>query len=46
MEAADALADWRTWVAQGRASVRNGVLCITLPEMTEAQWTAEHVTAH
>ena len=46
LEAADALANWRQWVAQGRATVRHGVLCLAQPEMTAAAWTAAHVTTH
>ena len=46
LEAADALANWRAWVARGKATVVNGVLCIARPEMTAQEWAAAHVTAH
>lgn len=46
LEAADALANWRQWVAQGRATVRHGVLCLNRPTMTAGEWAAAHVTAH
>lgn len=46
LEAADALAKWRQWVAQGRATVRHSVLCLTQPEMTAEDGAAEHVIAH
>lgn len=46
LEAADALANWRQWVAQGRATVRHGVLCVTRPEMTAREWAKAHITAH
>ncbi|MDP4026639.1 hypothetical protein Q8W71_28940 [Methylobacterium sp. NEAU 140] len=46
MRAADALANWRTWIATGRASVSNGVLCPTLLEMTESEGVTSHITAH
>lgn len=42
----DALANWRQWVAQGRAAVRHGVLRLTQPEMTAEEWPAEHVIAY
>lgn len=46
LEAADALANWWQWVAQGRATVRHGVLCLIRPEMIAEEWAAAHVTAH
>lgn len=46
LEAADALANWRQWIAQGRTTIRNGVLCLHRPEMTAEEWAAAHVTAH
>lgn len=46
LEAADALANWRRWVEQGRATVRHGVLCLNRPAMTAGEWAAAHVTAH
>lgn len=45
LEAADALANWTQWVAQGRATVRSGVLCLSRSEMTAQDWSATHVTA-
>lgn len=45
-EAADAMMNWQRWVAQGRATVRNGVLCLSRPEMTVEEWGAAHVTAN
>lgn len=45
LEATGALANWRQWVAQGRATVRNGVLCLSGPEMTVEEWAAVHVGA-
>lgn len=46
LEAADALANWRAWVARGRATVINGVLCAVRPPLTEAEWVAAFVTVH
>jgi hypothetical protein len=46
LEAADALANWQRWVAQGRATVRHGVLCFSRPDMTAEAWAEAHVTAH
>lgn len=46
LEAADALVNWRQWVAQGRATVRHGVLCLNRPEMTAKEWAAAHVEAY
>ncbi|MCJ2023012.1 hypothetical protein [Methylobacterium sp. J-067] len=45
IEAADALANWRQWVEQGRATVRHSVLCLSRPAMTAGEWVAAHVTA-
>ena len=45
LEATDALANWRQWVAQGRATVRHGVLCIDRPLMTTGEWAVAHATA-
>ena len=41
-----ALANWPTWIADGRASVRNAILWITGPEMMMQAWEARHVTEH
>ena len=46
LRAADALADWQRWVAQGRATVSNGVLCLLSPELTADEWAARFVTEH
>jgi hypothetical protein len=46
VRAADALANWQRWVAQGKATVSNSVLTIIQPEMTADEWTARFVTEH
>ena len=46
LEVADALENWERWVAEGKASVRNGVLYLTGPEMTDDEWVARFVTEH
>lgn len=46
LEAADALVNWQAWVAQGRATTRNGVLCLLGTELTEQEWAAQYVTKH
>jgi hypothetical protein len=46
LRAADALANWQRWVAQGKATVSNGVLCLIGPEMTAEEWAARFVTEH
>ena len=46
LEAADALANWEHLVAEGEATVRNGVLYIAGPRMTDAEWAARYVTEH
>lgn len=46
LEVADALANWESLVAERKASVRNGVLYLIGPAMTEAEWAARHVTEH
>ena len=43
-ETTDALANWPAWIADGRASVRNGILWITGPEMTMQAWEVLHAT--
>jgi hypothetical protein len=43
---ADALANWERWVEEGRATVRNGVLYLVGPEMTDDEWAARFVTEH
>lgn len=45
-EAADAVANWRQWVAQGCATVQRGVLCLARVEMTTEEWAAVHVTGN
>ncbi|MCJ2020522.1 hypothetical protein MKK84_24345 [Methylobacterium sp. E-065] len=46
LRADDALANWQRWTAQGRATVSNGVLCLTSPELTAEEWAERFVTAH
>ncbi|MCJ2068868.1 hypothetical protein MKK75_08645 [Methylobacterium sp. J-030] len=46
LRAADALANWQRWTAQGRATVSNGVLCLVGPELTAEDWAARFVTEH
>lgn len=46
LRAADALANWQRWIAQGKATMSNGVLCFTGPEITAEEWEAVHVTAY
>ncbi|MDP4006531.1 hypothetical protein [Methylobacterium sp. NEAU K] len=46
LAAADAFANWQRWVAQGKATVSNGVLCLISPEMTGDEWAARFVTEH
>jgi hypothetical protein len=46
LEAADALTNWQRWIAQGKATARNGVLCLTRQEMTDEEWMARYVTEH
>ena len=46
LEAADTLANWEHLVAEGEASVRNGVLYLIGPEMTDAEWATRFVTEH
>jgi hypothetical protein len=43
-EVADALANWQRLVAEGEASVRNGVLYLAGPRMTDEEWVAQYVT--
>ena len=46
LEITDALANWEQWIAEGKASVRNGVLYLVSPMMTDAEWAARFVTEH
>ena len=46
LRAADAVANWQRWIAQGKATMSNGVLCFTGPEMTAEEWEAVHITAY
>ena len=46
LRADDALANWQRWIAQGKASVSNGVLCLVGPEMTTEEWADRFVTEH
>jgi hypothetical protein len=45
-EVADALVDWERLVAEGEASVRNGVLYLAGPRLTDEEWAARYVTEH
>lgn len=45
LAAADAMANWQRWVAQGKATVTNGVLCLSGPELTAEEWADQFVTA-
>ena len=40
LRAADALANWQRWIAHGKATVTNGVLCLLGPELTADEWAA------
>jgi hypothetical protein len=44
LEAADALANWERLVAAGEATVRNGVLYLAGPKLTDEEWAARYVT--
>jgi hypothetical protein len=44
LEVAGALANWERLVAEGQASVRNGVLYLAGPKMTDEEWVARYVT--
>jgi hypothetical protein len=46
LEAADALANWERLVAEGEASVSNGVLYLAGPRLTDEEWAALYVTEH
>jgi hypothetical protein len=46
LEVADALANWERLVAEGEASVRNGVLYLAGPKITADEWAARYVTEH
>jgi hypothetical protein len=46
LEVADALANWERLVAEGEASVRNGVLYLAGPKLTDEEWVARYVTEH
>ncbi|MCJ2133792.1 hypothetical protein MKK69_06870, partial [Methylobacterium sp. J-026] len=46
LAAADALTNWQRWAAQGKATVNNGVLCLTGPELSPDEWAAQFVTEH
>jgi hypothetical protein len=41
--AADALANWQRWTAQGKATASNGVLCLVRPELRADEWEAQYV---
>ena len=43
LEATDALANWERLLAEGEASVRNGVLYLISSKMTDAEWAARYV---
>lgn len=38
--------NWQRWVAQGRATVSNGVLCLIGPELTAEEWAARFLTEY
>jgi hypothetical protein len=38
--------EWQRWVAQGKATISNGVLCLSSPDLTAEQWAARFVTEH
>ncbi|TXN15155.1 hypothetical protein FV219_02520 [Methylobacterium sp. WL122] len=40
--AAEAVMDWRTWIADGRASQSGHVLTLRAPVLTADEWTAVH----
>lgn len=46
LDVAGALTNWERLVAEGEASVRNGVLYLIGPEMTDEKWAARYVTEH
>jgi hypothetical protein len=46
LRAADSLANWQRWVALGKATVSNGVLCLVGPELVADEWAARFVTEH
>ena len=46
LAATDALTNWQRWVAQGKATVSNGVLCLIGPELAADEWAARFVTEH
>ena len=46
LEITNALANWEQWIAEGKASVRNGVLYLVSPRITDAEWAAKFVTEH
>ncbi|GJE57752.1 hypothetical protein [Methylobacterium thuringiense] len=40
--AAEAVRDWRAWVADGRASRNGDTLILRAPVLTAEQWSAAH----
>lgn len=40
--AAEAVMDWRTWIADGRATRSGHVLTLRAPVLTADEWTAVH----
>ena len=42
----NALANLQCGVAQGKATISNGVLCLVGPELTADEWAARFVTEH
>lgn len=46
LDAADAFADWQQWIASSRATARQGVRCLTPPEMNGYEWAAQSVTTY
>lgn len=40
-EVADALVNWRHWVAKGKATISNGVLYLISPELSVGEWISQ-----
>jgi hypothetical protein len=38
--------EWQRWVAQGKATIGNGVPCLIGPELATDDWAAGFVTEH
>lgn len=46
LRAANALANWQRWIAQDKATLSNGVLCLLGPELTADEWADRFVTEY